>query len=167
VSTLLHTASFQRPRANCLWECSIISTDSQTAWERPGRLGQSHRDRWQHIAAADNPAVPRRVSGGWFVPHRISKPFSEGYAAGETEARGVRGLQRALCGGRPHLLLPALGSYYHTVPPDLLRVTPANLTSSVGENLTRTLHRCPGPSAPAEGSASKTQGLVFNSWSSF
>lgn len=101
------------------------------------------------------------------LPTGISKPLSEERAAGETEAQWERGLQKAPYGDRPHLLLPAPGSRYHTALPDLLGVTPADLTSSVGENLTRTLHRCPGARAPAEGSALKTQGLAFNSWSSF
>ena len=101
------------------------------------------------------------------APQGISKPLSEECAAGETEAQWVRGLQKALCGGRRHLLLPVLGSCYHTALPDLLVVTLADLTSSVGENLTRTLQRCPGARAPAEGSASKTQGWAFNFWGTF
>lgn len=51
--------------------------------------------------------------------------------------------------------------------PDFRGVTPASLTSSVGENLTRMLHRSPGARAPAKGSTSKTQGLAFNSCRSF
>lgn len=49
----------------------------------------------------------------------------------------------------------------------ILWQTPAPLTSSVGENLTRTLHRSPGARSPAKGSASKTQGLAFASCCSF
>lgn len=43
----------------------------------------------------------------------------------------------------------------------------AHLTSSVGVNLTRMLHRCPGARSPAKGSTSKTQGLAFSSCCSF
>ena len=55
------------PQANCLWEHPIISADSQTAWERAGRLGQSHRDCQLHTTPGDCPAVPRKVPGGCFV----------------------------------------------------------------------------------------------------
>lgn len=91
----------------------------------------------------------------------ISKHLSEEFTAGETEAQHVWGLQKAT-----HLLLPALGSCYHTGLPDLLGVTPAVLTSSFGENLTCTWHRSPGARAPAEGSTWKIRDLTFSSWSS-
>ena len=228
----LPVSKSQWPQATGFWECPIISPDSQTAWERAGRLGLSHRDCWQHTTADDCPAVPRKVPGGCFVcwyqqqdlprlalpglspasapaalhqgvaalnrpveggdegkqadfppcverqaPHRalmlsklprgISKPLSEECAAGGTEAQWGRCLQKALCGGRRRLLFSVLGSRYHTALPDLLGVTLADLTSSVGDNLTRTLHRCPGARDPAEGSALKTQGWAFNFWGTF
>ena len=99
------------------------------------------------------------------LPVGIPKRFSEVRATGETGAQRVRGWQKAPCGGQTSS--PALGSHFHTALPDLRGVTPANLTSSTGENLTRMLHRCPGARVPAEGSASKTRGLASNSCSSF
>lgn len=122
---------------------------------------------------ADSPQVPKMwplhsvLVLSVQTPHGDFKAPLRRVAAGETEAQWIRGLQQAPCGGRSHFLLLALGSHYHTALPDLLGVTPADLTSSVGENLTCTLHRSPGATVPAEGSISKTQGLAFTFWNRF
>lgn len=102
------------------------------------------------------------------VPHQHLKVPLRGVCCGETEAQGAgRKLPVEAMMVVEADVLPCSLCWALITSLPVLQETPAPLTSSVGENLTRTLHRCPGARSPAKGSASKTQGLAFASCCSF